>query len=78
MSAAGHTGRSAADRPWRERHVVDGLADVLRGAAAERFLGSGLTVTKPPLPGRGPSAGADPPGRPSAVAEPGRASRAGK
>ncbi|MFF3214849.1 hypothetical protein ACFYYB_29950 [Streptomyces sp. NPDC002886] len=32
---------SAAARPWRERRVVDGLADALREAVSERFPGSG-------------------------------------
>lgn len=32
---------SAAKLPWRERRVVDGLADALREAASERFLGNG-------------------------------------
>ncbi|MFB6521912.1 hypothetical protein [Streptomyces sp. NPDC056401] len=36
---------SAAERPWRERRVVDGLADALREAASERFLGNGRTPT---------------------------------
>ncbi|WP_330297546.1 hypothetical protein [Streptomyces sp. NBC_00503] len=58
MSTAAPTGGNPAERPWRERHVVDGLADALREAAAERVLGSALTVTKPPLPERGPAAGA--------------------
>ncbi|WP_405491170.1 hypothetical protein [Streptomyces sp. NBC_00096] len=40
----------AAGRPWRERRVVDGLAQALREAAAERFLGSGRTDTKPVAP----------------------------
>ncbi|MET9856085.1 hypothetical protein ABZY57_24475 [Streptomyces sp. NPDC006450] len=38
---------SAAERPWRERRVVDGLADALREAVSDRFLGSGRTLTKP-------------------------------
>ncbi|MFF1409576.1 hypothetical protein ACFVX6_07240 [Streptomyces sp. NPDC058289] len=37
---------SAAERPWRERRVVDGLADALREAASERFLGNGRTPMK--------------------------------
>ncbi|MER5765820.1 hypothetical protein [Streptomyces sp. NPDC002082] len=37
---------SAAERPWRERRVVDGLADALREAASERFLGNGRTPTR--------------------------------
>ncbi|MGW6707035.1 hypothetical protein ACWGDE_19390 [Streptomyces sp. NPDC054956] len=41
---------SAAERPWRERRVVDGLADALREAASERFLGGGAAPAKPAPP----------------------------
>ncbi|MFE4264292.1 hypothetical protein [Streptomyces sp. NPDC056883] len=50
---------SAAERPWRERRVVDGLADALREAASERFLGNGRTppVKAASAPAGDPGAG---------------------
>lgn len=57
---------SAAERPWRERRVVDGLADALREAVSERFPGTGRSPAKAAPAEAGAAAGqseADPAGR---------------
>lgn len=68
---------SAAGRPWRERRVVDGLADALREAASERFLGNGRTPAKA-ASATGASAGAGATASAPAAAGPSEADRVGR